>query len=432
MEYDLTVNIDPDMLRDLLDFGYNLCIAKKVNDAYTVVWQGSSVLLADKFAWTSQHEVFGTRSFVSGALVRASTNEEPISGGQTAVLDKYGIVNEASGTADDSGKFMVQNNYGLINLGVNALMNGSHSPTYVSLKPYVSGTITLQPVETILVWLSNEVKTGTMLLEASSLSIEIDFTYNSSHTLRYRAADGIPGRGIWVLDEREAVLPMTYRLTSNSFDIPEPTAGQLALVAEVMNASAWPCPTPLIPVVAEVEYETEWEARAFHEYIAQNVPTGFAKWDVAQIAKSVSVIMEAEFGDDEGAIIRFSAEAFVRLLYAFSNPNYKLFTMTVHGRPAGAKSQVDQARTTGAVVVRFANAGQAAAFADHVEAMACPAVGFTSFVKGQTVTVRLLDKGGKKGAHKRMRRAFDATIAAFESVPEGAEAIHVGAITWGM
>lgn len=95
-------------------------------------------------------------------------------------MDKYGIFNEASGTADGSGKFMVQNNYGLINLGVNALMNGSYSPTYVSLKPYVSGTITLQPVETILVWLSNEVKTGTMLLEASSLSIEVGTTHAGS------------------------------------------------------------------------------------------------------------------------------------------------------------------------------------------------------------------------------------------------------------
>lgn len=281
--------------------------------------------------------------------------------------------------------------------------------------------------------------------------LQVDFTYNSSHTLRYRAADGIPGRGIWVLDEREAVLPMTYRLTSNSFDIPEPTAGQLALVAEVMNASAWPCPTPLIPVVADVEYETEWEARAFHEYIAQNVPAGFAKWDVAQIAKSVSVIMEAEFGDDEGAVIRFSAEAFVRLLYAFSNTNYKIFTMTVHGRPrervfsplwcphadgraaqAGAQSQVYQAQTAGAVVVRFADAGKAAAFLDHVKAVAFPTVGFAASVKGQTVAVQLVDKGGKQGARKRVRRAFDAAIATFGSMPDGAEAIDVGAITWGM
>lgn len=40
-DFNLTVTIDTAILPTLIDGGYKLCIAKKVNNQYTVVWQGS-------------------------------------------------------------------------------------------------------------------------------------------------------------------------------------------------------------------------------------------------------------------------------------------------------------------------------------------------------------------------------------------------------
>lgn len=40
-EYALNVRIDPAALPILIKAGYKLCIAKKVNNSYSVIWQGS-------------------------------------------------------------------------------------------------------------------------------------------------------------------------------------------------------------------------------------------------------------------------------------------------------------------------------------------------------------------------------------------------------
>lgn len=79
----------------------------------------------------------------------------------------------AAGTTDQSGKFTVQNDYGLISLGVNSYVNGTYAPSYVSANPVVAGPTVLQPIESVLVWFDTQVTTGTMILHASSQSIEV-------------------------------------------------------------------------------------------------------------------------------------------------------------------------------------------------------------------------------------------------------------------
>ncbi len=43
--YTLTVNVDSADLVPLKEAGYKLCIAKRVNDKYDVVWSGSEYVL---------------------------------------------------------------------------------------------------------------------------------------------------------------------------------------------------------------------------------------------------------------------------------------------------------------------------------------------------------------------------------------------------
>lgn len=99
--YTLNVMLDAAELQDMKESGYSLCIAKKVNNKYNVVWQGTSSVLVKhilfiplnhisrflentRFQWTEQYGVFGQAGFTSGALVDTSTNTVPIQFGMLA------------------------------------------------------------------------------------------------------------------------------------------------------------------------------------------------------------------------------------------------------------------------------------------------------------------------------------------------------------
>ncbi len=77
------------------------------------------------------------------------------------------------GTPNASGTFRINNQYGAINIGVNAALNGIYAPIYVSPKPFVSGSVDLTPEEEILVWLDTTHVTGTMIAESISNSMNV-------------------------------------------------------------------------------------------------------------------------------------------------------------------------------------------------------------------------------------------------------------------
>jgi len=90
--YTLNVNIDDAVLA--LHSKDSLCIAKKVNGIYDVVFQGASpvptgdqqLLLANNmFQWTEEYRVFLTQSFGNGVMISHSTNPVDISFGQAAI-----------------------------------------------------------------------------------------------------------------------------------------------------------------------------------------------------------------------------------------------------------------------------------------------------------------------------------------------------------
>jgi len=90
--YTLTVVIDNAVLA--LHSKDSLCIAKKVNRDYDVIFQGAApvptgdqqLLLANNtFQWTEEYRVFLTQSFGNGVLISHSTTPVEINFGQAAI-----------------------------------------------------------------------------------------------------------------------------------------------------------------------------------------------------------------------------------------------------------------------------------------------------------------------------------------------------------
>ncbi|KAK7033904.1 hypothetical protein VNI00_012528 [Paramarasmius palmivorus] len=196
--YTLKLHIDPNQLQTMKRLNYNLCIAKKVNGVYTVVWQGDQQYLVDNtFEWTENYQVFGTNTFEKPT--------QDILYGQKSILNSAGVVEGAIGTPNTSGIFRVDNNYGLIHIGVNGKMGihgkaGNLSPIFVS-PTVVAGTATLKPINTLKIWFSTEYSTSTMIFKADEPGIELDFTGRTSAKISYT---GTPGLGKW------AEVPMSF------------------------------------------------------------------------------------------------------------------------------------------------------------------------------------------------------------------------------
>jgi len=101
--YSLNVVID----NAILAFGSmdSLCIAKKVNGTYNVIFQGASpvpkpnqqlLVSNNTFQWVDEYQVFLTNSFGNGVFIHASTNTVPIKFGEIVDFDK-GILQDAVG-----------------------------------------------------------------------------------------------------------------------------------------------------------------------------------------------------------------------------------------------------------------------------------------------------------------------------------------------
>ncbi|TFK34284.1 hypothetical protein BDQ12DRAFT_727062 [Crucibulum laeve] len=188
--YQLEVQIAPSDIRRLKEGGYNLCIAKKVNGAYSVIWSGDQNFApSNTFEWVDEYQVFGVDSFKVGALVKAATNSEDIQPGQSCVLDQNGVMGVATGSAHSTGRFSVLNEYSAISIGVSAKLFGETRPVFVTPTSTV-GTTTFEPVDDIVVWFSPMLTTGTMI-SGADITTSIEVKYGGGETSKsVRFSDG--------------------------------------------------------------------------------------------------------------------------------------------------------------------------------------------------------------------------------------------------
>ncbi|KAJ7917757.1 hypothetical protein B0H13DRAFT_2322109 [Mycena leptocephala] len=194
--FTLHVNVAADQVKLLKGAGYQLCISKKVNGDYCVVWQGVTFNAGNTFQWVEQYQVFAADTFDSGALVQATSEAVGISFGQTAILDSTGTMLPATGPVT-GGSFTVENDYQPVNIGVNQKINATFLPIYVDKTVTVLGEETLTPITSILVFFSKEYKTGSMYAKATSSACEVVYSGTTTNTISY-ADSGSGGNGIWV------------------------------------------------------------------------------------------------------------------------------------------------------------------------------------------------------------------------------------------
>ncbi|KAJ7727555.1 hypothetical protein DFH07DRAFT_930768 [Mycena maculata] len=235
--FTLHVNIAPDQVSLLKTAGYVLCLSKKVNNDYCVVWTGSQFNAVNTFQWTESYQVFGANTFQNGALVQATSAAVDIAFGQTAILDDTGTMQPATGPISGAS-FSVTNEYQPINFGVNQSINGNFLPIYLDQSLTVIGDETFTPIISVLAFFSKQLQTSSMYSKATSSAIEVTYNGTTTKTVSYVDAATPPnGNGIWVSGTQSAgfgaVAPRSW-VPGKGF-VPLPLAADAFAVAALVN-----------------------------------------------------------------------------------------------------------------------------------------------------------------------------------------------------
>lgn len=169
--------------------GYKLCFAKKIeNHSYNVVWWAYDDYLSNNlFSWIPKYTLFGANFFKDKRRVQVATNTQKIQLGQEAILNQNGVL-ESPKTGGNSSAINLINNYSPIHPGIKQTfigIDGSRKtrPIFVTEQPIVPGTISLTPINKVLVWFEQNINTAIMFSTTRSNSIEIDMT-NMQRTTR--------------------------------------------------------------------------------------------------------------------------------------------------------------------------------------------------------------------------------------------------------
>ncbi|KAH9851339.1 hypothetical protein C2E23DRAFT_886528 [Lenzites betulinus] len=382
MSYSLAVSIDPGVLPLLLRNGYKLCIARKVNSTYDVVWQAISPLAKNQFKWTSDtYRVFGAEPYRDGAPVRILTQQVDIRPGQTAIMDKLGLMNPPTGPPDNSNTFRVQNSYGVTNIAMSSYVNESYAPVFIFPTDVIPGTISFTPQDQVIVSFNPDRRT---------------------QSVRYTDA------AKWVLDGTQSAA-ITALDVDESRPKPEKEKDRGA-----------------VPVAVAVTFETEREAHAFAEHARKHVPEDMSKWDVSAFDKTIRATVAVE-GKTKGEMtsIDLAMKAFLDVLYSFPGAKYKSLTYTVLPH----KEEKHEYSATAAVC--FSSAQEADRFAERVKnSHSSDVVNIEGIVHGPAVAVKLSVKDRDEvSARERGRCVYDEVIAECQ---RDAKPVYIGPLMWGM
>jgi len=168
---------------------YHLCISKKVNDTYNVVWNSTILFPCNNvFEWTEQYGVFGSSKNQTGHVVKNSTNIRNIQLGQTSTLNDLCDMSPAQGKPHPSGGHFTVSNRCVgceMYIGTAQSINGSKkTPTFLSDNGKSSQTI-LFPTNSVQVFFHQSFKTGTLFKEPVKVPTEVVFTPETASQSRF-------------------------------------------------------------------------------------------------------------------------------------------------------------------------------------------------------------------------------------------------------
>jgi hypothetical protein len=167
-QYTLTIEIGNRIFHWLKDNGFNLCICKKVDDMYNVVWHGGGFFPENHYEWTQEFAVFGSDQYKVKTPVEVSTEVQDIARGQTCVLDKDGAMHPATGEPNPRANLVVEVQYtgDNMHIGVSQSLSvdgkKSQLPTFLSRSASVLGVTVLDPsrLVSVLMFFDKTLKTG--------------------------------------------------------------------------------------------------------------------------------------------------------------------------------------------------------------------------------------------------------------------------------
>lgn len=212
----IIVYIDPGQLAAQKDNNYSLYLAKKVNGAFTVIWQSmgpiatvghSSYEYKNTFIiQVPSYQVnYGTVTGSGTALEFDSGGEAVVMNlGQTVTLDQDGIFGTPT-NGGGAGVLTVDNN--LEGNPTEALYDNEGNPVFVNLQSGMDiGEAYLTPIDTYQLWFDNYQATGTIIAQNASNVGVVTFEGTDTMTISYTAA------GEWVAGK----LPSELRIDASS------------------------------------------------------------------------------------------------------------------------------------------------------------------------------------------------------------------------
>ncbi|KAK6348648.1 hypothetical protein TWF718_006436 [Orbilia javanica] len=184
-DYNLTIILDQAVIAN--QSTDNLCIAKKVNDAYTVIFAAGSVVPKDP---SKVQQMTNTTNFgwKDKYRVSSSSNHEEIKYGQTVTYTPKTGMLPATGQADKSGKFQVTGSPGgKFRVAVETESSGNWVPVFVDPDSHGGDpTTTLQPKHDYALYWSNSTETNSMIATTLTPSYSTSYADDQvSKTLRY-------------------------------------------------------------------------------------------------------------------------------------------------------------------------------------------------------------------------------------------------------
>ncbi|KZV94437.1 hypothetical protein EXIGLDRAFT_834969 [Exidia glandulosa HHB12029] len=158
---------------------YSLCIAKKVNSSYSVVWTAmQDYEFYNEFRWEDSYKLGTIQMFEDGKnLVKmAAGKKQPVTFGQTVVRDHKGILNVATGAPSGKPSFTLQNEGGPTFPIVDQLFNNEFKTSWSASLGMIYGYVSLELRPKVLIFFQKGMKTGDMFATIPGAVCEIDFT----------------------------------------------------------------------------------------------------------------------------------------------------------------------------------------------------------------------------------------------------------------
>ncbi|KIM27723.1 hypothetical protein M408DRAFT_163619 [Serendipita vermifera MAFF 305830] len=199
--YTLEVEIGTNQIGWLISNGFELCVARQINQGqYTVIWDSKQISVNETFSWQESFQTFWVETFKSGLKVSASSNIVDIAYGQTVIIQPDSTMSNATGTPDQSGIFHVVNNYAEpVNIGINSRIGtDAFAPLFVSPNQILFGqSMELEPLNTIKLWFQKDGAKGSMIEKTVGASLEVTYGGVMDNKVTYKGES--PGNGEWAL-----------------------------------------------------------------------------------------------------------------------------------------------------------------------------------------------------------------------------------------